>query len=232
MKPVSRLFLISLILFPLLACEEKKPDFVVTENYKFLEGKKKKVLVLLNVFVDLVQQRYYSKPDPKMKKFITNFDFKQGFRWKLAKELYNIDQGKKLDVDFTEKAEDDNNIYFKYMGKKYPGSIKSKGYDLALEVKVKLLIFNNLGHLDLTLSEEVRLVDLKSNDVHLSSFSNRSYGSVGRKVPLSKDIQRFRLLLQNVINRSTGKIAKYVFNKEKKPHFDDIAPISPTFKKK
>ncbi|MDH5681699.1 MAG: hypothetical protein OEZ36_08930 [Spirochaetota bacterium] len=232
MNRVNGFFIIVIALVVGFGCAEKKPEFLITENYQYLTGKRKKVLVLINVFVDMVQQKYNTKPDPKIKKLINNYDFKQGYRWKLAKELYNIDKGQKLQIDFSEKAEDDNIMYYKYMGKKYPGSFKSKGYDLALEVDMKVLLFNNMGFIDMMLSEKIRLVDVKTNDVHLSSYTSRSYGSIGRRVPLSKDLRRLRLLLQNIINLSTGKLAMYIFNKEKKPHVDDIAPALPTFQKK
>ncbi len=221
--------LILLLVILIISCSEKKPDFIPSEDFSYLKNKNK-VLFVVRLVVDTIDDDEYP-PDKKVNDLIKNTDFISNFREKLVKEIYKYDSKHRLDIDiFSDKYEDRSNEYIKYVRRKYPDTIADQKYNLILELDVHVLISYEYFYIDLSKREQLRLIDAKSNKVYISSNVFQTYRSVARKLKLLKNEGIFIYTLQELINRSTMKMAKYLLNLEKKPSYKDITPALPEIK--
>ncbi len=221
-----------LLIFPTLAlilaqCGEAKPDFIKNEDYSYLK-QDNQVLLVIRIQLDTINNVYDADTEREIRPFLDE-NYQLGYRSQLAKEIYKLGNHNKLAIQFDQKADTDSNRYVKYIGRKYPKSIGRKK-NLILEFDIRVFLSLDLSYVNVSKREALRLLDAKTGHLYLSSHSKKTFTAIGKKVKLVRDGERFKILLQSIINRSTRKIAKYILNLERKPDEEDITPFMPKIK--
>ncbi|GMT49012.1 MAG: hypothetical protein IEMM0008_0551 [bacterium] len=221
-----------LLIFPTIAliltqCGEPKPNFIKNEDYSYLM-RANEILLVIRIQLDMINNVYDAEAEREIRPFLDE-NYQLGYRSQLAKEIYKLGSSNKLIIQFDQKADTDSNRYVKYIGRKYPKSIGRKK-DLILEFDIRVFLSLDLSYVNVSKRETLRLLDAKTGHLYLSSHSKKTFTAIGKKIKLIRDGERFKILLQSIINRSTRKTAKYILNLERKPDEEDITPLMPKIK--
>lgn len=221
---IKLIFLFLSIIF-VLACEAvKKPDFIEKEDYSFL-SKRNYALVVLRIQRDSLADETTMISDPEVQSILENFDYQLSFRKQLAKEFYRWDKAKHIFIEFGERGEEENLKYVEHVGRDYPlNEFVNSPYNLILEIDMNVFLSYETGHVDLIKRERMRLINPKNGHIYLSSLSNKTYKSLGKKVVLKRDKKRFKTVIESLVNRSARTHVRYILNQEEKPDKENITP--------
>lgn len=209
-------------------CEKPKPEFIPYEDYSYLkDNKNNKTLLIVSVNFDTEESIKAPKPDEEIQNILYSHNFQYHFRKALVKEFLKRDTEKKLNIEFNEKSEDINIKYSDYIGLNYPDEI-SENYDLILEIDVNSILYYGVSHyVHAKKRQTIRLLDAKTGQNYLSSFTEETINSIGEKIILKRYPDKFITVLQNLVNRSTPMLTKYILNQEPLPDKDKITPLPP-----
>ncbi len=208
-------------------CGDPKPTFIQNEDYSYLK-RNNDVLLVIRIQLDTINNIRDMDSDKEIRPFLDE-NYQLGYRSQLAKEIYKLGGRNKLNIHFDQKADTSSNRYVKYIGRKYPKAIGRKK-NLVLEFDIRVFLSLDLSYVTVSKWETLRLLDAKTGHLYLSSHSKKTFASIGKKIKLIRDGERFKILLQNIINRSIRKVAKYILNQERIPDEEDITPLMPKIK--